>query len=99
MGNIVSEEPCDVLCNEKTSLLELQDCSVTDVQAKRALLNPSFREILSFGPMFEDIKIKLGINFWDYHSLDEYITAVEKEMKRRGDRNGNLQNGSHGILE
>lgn len=48
---------------------------VSDEEANEALANAAFREILSLGSIFEEIKDETGIVVGNYDSLEDYFFA------------------------
>lgn len=48
---------------------------VSHEKANEALANPSFREILSLGFIFDEIKEETGIDVFDYDSLQGFFYA------------------------
>lgn len=48
---------------------------VSDEEANQALANLAFREILSLGFIFEEIKDETDIDVGDYDSLEDYFFA------------------------
>lgn len=48
---------------------------VSDKEAHESLADPAFREILSYSPLFKEIKDESGIDVIDYDSLKDFSFA------------------------
>lgn len=55
----------------------------TEEAEDSALSNPAFREILSFNPMFEEIKEESGIDLLDYDSLNDFFYAYYSTLETK----------------